>query len=293
MESIAQSDRAAIVARGKRPVLLSSQGRVLQVGFGEPPKIRERRKRGKVLHFSPAAARRFIRKANRIDWSPLLQRSQVKLLTLTYPKCIAPTPRASKGHLHAFFEWLRRNYPAVSGLYVVELQENGSPHFHIVWMNQRVYRSDINAVRSEWERLLLWDYRERGHHVQVDFQYADSVRGVVGYLAGYLAKGSNLLRLDTGSYQHAEEEGFTWWGVHNASGIAWAELREAVVEYGKHVYAWRRAVRAWLRSRIRAGERGLMGWYKRLRRDAPVGWTLYTDSPDSWIACFAELASPG
>ena len=276
------------------------QGRVMSVGSTEAPKDKPNSKRGKCKDFSERAARRCVESTNKIDWPWYLERDMVRLLTLTYPACLFPALVVAKGHLRAFFEYLRRHYPTVSIIHVLERQESGVPHFHLIWAGHSVQAQDIVRIREAWERVIGWNYLAEGHHVQVNFQYATDVAGICKYLTSYVIKaakaassGSGSSKLDSGPYPHGpveldEETGVQWWGYHQRFRFKMAELHR--VEGKKDTKAlarMRRAVRNWLKARARAGEKVSKRWFRSFFSEAVKGFTFYTDNPWRWAACFA------
>lgn len=231
-------------------------------------------------------------KLNRLCLGRLVRLERVRFLTLTFPPEVAPDVEVAYAVLRRFLERLRRAYPKVACPWVLELQESGNPHFHLLWLGQVLSRATLVWIREVWEGCIGWDALAAGHHCQVNVERVRSEKEVCSYMASYVSKGVARPKLDSGAYPHGEGSGFRWWGVHNRGALPLGELVKEVGRFSRTVYAWRRAVRRSLEARIRAGELGLRGLVDRLKA-GPIervqGWLLYTDSPEEWLRCFALL----
>jgi hypothetical protein len=71
------------------------------------------------------------------------------MLTLTYPAEFPTNGRLVKDHWRRFRQWIVRN-GAVTGLWVLEFQERGAPHFH-VFIREPLDRFDVSAA---WYRIV-------------------------------------------------------------------------------------------------------------------------------------------
>ncbi len=54
------------------------------------------------------------------------------MATLTYPAEFPASGRIVKGHLKTFFKRLLRQWPGVQGVWFLEFQRRGAPHFHVL-----------------------------------------------------------------------------------------------------------------------------------------------------------------
>lgn len=71
---------------------------------------------------------------------------------LTYHRT-TPDGRTVKRHLNTWFTWLRRRFPGVHYLWVLEFQTRGVPHFH-VWLNLPHYMRGLHRELAEsWHRI--------------------------------------------------------------------------------------------------------------------------------------------
>ncbi|MEM9952147.1 MAG: hypothetical protein AAF846_11130 [Chloroflexota bacterium] len=102
--------------------------------------------RSVVTEFSPQSRRRMIENLNRIDWQA---QKSVKFITLTYGQEY-PDHQQAKIHLASFIKRLRRLYPLCSGIWRVELQERGAPHFHLFIFNMPfLHHSTLARIWAE------------------------------------------------------------------------------------------------------------------------------------------------
>lgn len=107
---------------------------------GPAPKQR-RPPRPSIREFSPAAIRRFKQTA---------RNGQVlhTALHLTYPAKFPTEGRAAKRNLAKMLRWLARQ--GLSGLWVLEFQERGAPHFHILLTG----RVDKEKAKAQWYKIV-------------------------------------------------------------------------------------------------------------------------------------------
>lgn len=85
--------------------------------------------RGKIRELSAASRRRLVAVAVRLI--AVMVGVEAGFASLTYGEA-APEPATAKAHLEALRERMRRSWPDVFGLWVLERQRRGAPHFHLV-----------------------------------------------------------------------------------------------------------------------------------------------------------------
>lgn len=56
----------------------------------------------------------------------------LSMLTLTYPRAFPSNGRTVKKHLDRLITWLRRHFYGVRGIWFLEFQLRGAPHFHLL-----------------------------------------------------------------------------------------------------------------------------------------------------------------
>lgn len=285
--------------------VIESQGRVLEVKHEAGPiGKRKRRPRGCIKGLSKASAMRLVDAVNRIDWSEGIENDWVRFWTITCPLVLNATPEQMAWWLHVYKQALKRKFPRLSMIYVMERQKSGNPHYHIILYGMKIQKVHLIELRMLWERTLGWDWMKRGHHIQCKMVRVKSVQGLVRYLTSYVVKAAEKGEgqagaapaapiLDSGSYPHGEcvegsERGVKWWGFHNRSGFKVCEkLRVEGRKVTKAVVRMRRRVRSWLKARKRAGEYVSASWLNSLRSAEVRGFKIYTDCNYKWLECFA------
>ncbi len=85
-------------------------------------------KRGKVRGFSQASRLRMMRNLAAYERRSM---GLAIFITLTYGGDY-PSPAVAKKHLDRFIKRLRREYPEAGGLWRLEWQERGAPHYHLL-----------------------------------------------------------------------------------------------------------------------------------------------------------------
>ncbi|MFA7345701.1 MAG: hypothetical protein WC003_15485 [Terrimicrobiaceae bacterium] len=93
------------------------------------------------------------------------------MVTLTYPAQWESDGRKVKLHLRAFIERMRRKWPAIDGVWFLEFQKRGAPHFHLLlslklWemgllvertrLHNKLGKRQYRTVAGVQEMLSLW-----------------------------------------------------------------------------------------------------------------------------------------
>jgi len=114
-------------------VVVMNKGRQSVVEEGDKeqiPQVKGGGIRKEIKGFSPASRLRFMRTMG--QWNALVFDLRLVLgVTLTYPMEF-PCARASKRHLKMLMQRIERSYPGTFGVWKLEPQKRGAPHFHIV-----------------------------------------------------------------------------------------------------------------------------------------------------------------
>lgn len=159
-------------------------------------------KRGKVSGFSAKSRNRLMRTLAEVRRDNL-----PCFVTLTYPAVYSDDPKVWKRHLDNFIKRLARKFPSVAGVWKLEPQKRGAPHFHIlVWgveydqLARFVPQAWYEVVGSKDDNHLAWHWGLLGNKHCVS--QVESQRGVFWYASKYMSK---------------EVEGWEnvgrWWGV--------------------------------------------------------------------------------
>lgn len=133
------------LARGERSLERQVRGRVVQADMlaacadpvtGELPAVRDPAEKG-IVNWSRKSRANMTRRLSTLDYADLLASGdQLAMLTLTYPGdwlTVAPDGKAVKKHLEAFkMRWSRRFGSKIMGVWKMEFQRRGAPHFHLL-----------------------------------------------------------------------------------------------------------------------------------------------------------------
>jgi hypothetical protein len=201
----------------KKPFIEWSTGAsLLKVSRGGKRDVLARGKRGKIKGFSSASRRRLLYTIARIRRDATLP----LFVTLTYPKKY-PDARSSKRHLDMFEKRLKRAFPKVGGIWKIEPQGRGAPHYHCL-----IWGSDIEKMRkfipAIWFQIAgsgdeyhkKWHEGTCGNGNTHCVQQVKSFRGVMAYASKYLGK--------TFVVEGWEFAG-RYWGVINRENIPFGE----------------------------------------------------------------------
>lgn len=167
--------------------------------FGTP-------KRGRIRSFSAQSRRRLLRFMARLKTGQV----RATFITLTYRGY--PSNAEAKKHLHAFAEVLRREFPQASAVWRMEFQERGSIHFHLLVFNLPYW---------EWKKILaVWKRITNQNKARIDVRLVKSRRGVMSYVAKYIAKVERRIKKTFLVFVPYLHKGRKWrkgrfWGYHN------------------------------------------------------------------------------
>ncbi len=156
--------------------------------------------RGDIRNFTKKSRKRLMNLMGTID----VPENGAVFLTLTYPAEF-PSAREAKKHLNVFQQVIRRNFPQASGIWRLEFQKRGAPHFHMIMFNLPFWHKE--AVAATWERIIGSAAFTRIEHVR-------SKRGCFTYLSKYVAKVDDTVDLTT-LHNSTHESVGRFWGVHN------------------------------------------------------------------------------
>lgn len=160
----------------------------------------------------------------------------VLFITLTYPADYPGDWKRWKAQLNAWTDRLRRRLPRAAGVWKLEPQKRGAPHFHLLVVG-------VPFIAKQWIST-SW-YEVVGSHdpkhltAGTQVQLARSHKGVVAYASKYTAKPERL----PASWQHGVGR---WWGAFNraALGIAWEEMPITPWQFRQLARVFRRLVRS-------------------------------------------------
>ncbi len=145
-------------------------------------------KRGKILRFTRKSRKRLLDTV-----AKLRQDSLPLMVTLTYPLQYPIEQEIWHVHLDNFLKRFLRAYPNASGLWRLEPQERGAPHFHLLAYG---LNADLMDSLQEWVSRNWYEVVESGDpsHLEAGAQTARirSHKGAMSYAAKYCAKESGF-----------------------------------------------------------------------------------------------------
>lgn len=237
-------------------------------------------RRGAVVGFSKASRRRMIDFTARLD----LRQSKVVFLTLTFSG--SPSPKQAKIALNRFLMRIRRSFSWVSGVWRLEPQQRGAPHFHLMLF--RLPFVPQRKLQQSWEACT-------GEGMsRVDIRLARGLRSVMAYVSKYIGKATpEDVDGSLVNASYLNHEGDSWqgrvWGYLNRSGLPLGGRYVKVMDNADaERYFW------W---GTRALSRGRAGWRKYSAKiyspDAEhiFAWCLRQGcvEGDIWLACHEHL----
>lgn len=131
-------------------------------------------------------------------------------MTLTYPNAWSPEPQVWKRDLDVFIKRIRRRWPRACGIWRIEFQERGAPHFHLIIWNVRgnVKRVRLRISRAWYEIVGSGD--EKHLKAGTEVSHVKSRRKAGWYVSKYAAKiGRTPVDPETGEVVNVGR----WWGV--------------------------------------------------------------------------------
>ena len=183
-------------------------------------------KRQNIKQFSKQSRQRLMRTIARIRRDADLP----MFVTLTYPNDY-PHPAKSKVHLDMFFKRFHRRYPKAGGIWKLEPQERGAPHYHLlIWGVE--YLELLTWVPQAWFEIagngdqlhLRWHKGQLGNGNLPCVAKVKSFKGVWAYAAKYLGKtfeAAGWGKMWTGRF----------WGVIGRENIPFGEAIVQAIEY--------------------------------------------------------------
>lgn len=168
---------------------------------------KQKAKRGKVSEFTKKSRLRLMRELSKVrrDRLPVL-------ITLTYPGEYSDDPKTWKRHLDNFIKRMARKFPNIAGVWKLEPQKCGAPHYHmLVW--GAGYVELLAWVSKAWyEVVKSGDIRHL--HAGTRVERVKSQQGVMFYASKYLGK--EVLA----EWGHAGR----WWGIFNRESLPYGEI---------------------------------------------------------------------
>lgn len=262
-------------------VRIEAQGSVFVMRLADPMlrmKKRRRVRRGQCNGFNRGCRRRMLERFGRLKYHGL-----TVFLTLTSCKILSPF--VAKQCLDRFLKRVRRRFPQASGIWRMERQKRGAPHFHLVLFN--LPKWDKREVQRVWGEVI----EEEKPFTRIEG--VDSWGRVIGYVAKYVSKadpagegprsrpvgggetpagvsvGSSLLH-NSPQEGEGEKGSGRWWGIFNRKALPFGHLHQIEAEAGQWVFRMKRVAR----------RRGVPSSRRRL-----AGFTVLRAQARQWLRC--------
>lgn len=227
--------------------------------------------RGKIEAWSRQSRSRLVKTAEAIEWEAL---GDLLFVTLTYRECPGSGSEV-KRHLDNFRKRMVRKFGALQGMWKLEFQRRGVPHYHLLLVKPPGH--ELPGLR-QWFARAWYEVVGTGDEAHLragtEVDYWRSRHSPGGYFAKYGSKRGK-------EYQNQAPEGFEpgrWWG-------AWG-LRPDWVECELKEDAWwrvRRAVLTLIKKRS--------GRYRRFRRAYEGVWIRGGDRSHGLAVQLARLVA--
>jgi len=227
-------------------IRLEAQGSRLAVQYRENmPRAEKPNKgalRGRINKFSSRSRKRLLDMTASLDLQDAVSSFPIIFVTLTYGQKF-PEAEDAKRHLDNFKKRLVRFAPECSGLWRLEFQKRGAPHFHFILFNLPFLPMD--ELARWWGEIIgleFWDTsQDEPRPPFTRIEALKNPRKVFSYVSKYVAKmpdtPTNALeteRSDCGfnnvPYFTAEDWTGRFWGILNRKCLPFAELFETESE---------------------------------------------------------------
>lgn len=237
-------------------VRIYKDGSLIEVSKNRLPKDCENEsfKRGEITGFSRKSRMRLLKKM-----STLQKTDRPLFITLTYPSEFPNDKEIYKADLAKFLKRLVYRFPATCGVWRLEFQNRGAPHYHLLVWGLPYHHRILFWISKIWYEVVgSGDKKHLDAGTQV--QKIRSWRGVMSYASKYMAK--------TGDY--GQNIGRVW-GLFNRARLPVSEYIEVQVSQKTVVKIMR-----------------LMRKYSGIKsRDYP-SLSIFVNNPERWLVCLGE-----
>jgi len=202
-----------------RPTLkIEFQGKFVAAAVRYPSDRKySRHKRGKVTTFSHGSRTRMFDLFHKLE-----VKTKPVFITLTYMEKW-PNAEQAKNNLRAFLERVRRKYKNASGIWRMEFQERGAPHFHIIFFDLPFWKKE--SVQEVWADII----GEKGRKPFTRIEMVRSHKGLMAYVSKYVAKlqDDGVSGFNSLTYLHAYKEKYgenigRVWGKFESANLPFA-----------------------------------------------------------------------
>lgn len=248
--------------------------------------------RGSITEFSRQSQARLMKKL--ACWRPF---GQVIIVTLTYPRQF-PNSRRAGQDFERFRRHLRQRYPELAGMWKLEYQKRGAPHYHMVLETGRTAFS-LSHFRAWLDQ--TWIQSRRSNVLaRTQAAWARDPSRAKYYLAKEVGKTAQSSKAWRNRINQATEDHYgRFWGWHQKHRLIF-EAREITLP-ADVIWKIRRRIQSLVLKDMQAGGRVLLndqGEYVTAKgdlvdKDALPTWQLFDNTDHVVERLFAELAQEG
>ena len=176
-------------------------------------------KRGKIATFTKKSSKRLMNTLAKV-----LRHVMPCFATLTYPAVYSDDPKVWKRHIDNFLKRLIRKFPNASGVYKLEPQKRGAPHFHLLIWGVFLWDLMVFVPQAWYEVVGSGDIKhllfhqglvkdKKGKWNKHCVSQVESQRGVFWYASKYMSK-------EVSGFENVGR----WWGVFQRGKMPLGEV---------------------------------------------------------------------
>jgi hypothetical protein len=197
--------------------------------------------RGEIKEFTSQSRKRMLEMFATLDRAKIkFGKQRVKFITLTYPDYEGDLKRA-KRDMDTLFKRIVRKFPDACGVWKLEFQQRGVPHFHIMLFNVKWW--NVTHMQQTWNEVTGTDANN-----SLDLEVIKSFNGVMYYVAKYMGKaekiengamGLSVSHISPQEQKHSAPEFIgRFWGVFNRAKMPFAKKRTIEHVYSTKAWKW-------------------------------------------------------
>jgi hypothetical protein len=257
------------VLREQRSIVFYPEGSFIRIQPSDDyePYEREYKKRGRIGGFSAKSRGRLM------SLCAQLGRNAVALfLTLTWPGTWNPDPETWKACLDTFLKRLHRAYGGCSGIWKLEPQERGAPHFHILLFGVDFIH---HSILAQWWYEIVGSGDQRHLQAGIRIEAVRSREGVMHY-ASKLYMGKEIVGFEgVGRF----------WGVFNRHKLPLSRAVKAEIADVELVH-FQRMARRYIQAMqkqafLKKKAQGKRARWRPYRCNRPA--RIFCNDPKQWV----------
>ena len=212
------------------------------------------------------------------------------LITLTWPDWAAPEGRTFREPWSRLRKRMEYSWPAIGGVYRVELTRKGVVHIHAIAYGIPADRKTIKAFREwvavAWSECVRADHQERRREVGTTVEVPKQGRAVTRYISKYMSKPETPVDLRIGR----------WWDTFNDAALPTLTPSRIPVTDDEA-----RTIKVLMDERVKVSYMARRMRQGATEQEAGDGWLtiprpahtrrVLTDQPPEWTEILLQLRS--